>query len=185
MENIIASIEMFTIRRSEHNRSSDRQCLEKRITEIRHKWRRGPTSFKEIVEIAYLITDLTEIAEDTPQFHSHRSLAYWIYTNSHEFWAPEDNTDVWNHLQYIFNEFMRYGVQSRAKELHLKQMVSTRDKLEPVSFVDVKHGMFHGHLFRVRKCITKTAKEKTFSLGSDRESRACATYLLRFFFVFT
>jgi len=138
MENITASIERFTNLRSEHNQTSDRQCLEKRITEIRRKWRRGPTSFEKILEIAYLIAELTEIAKEIRHFYNYKYIAYWIYTNSREFWVPDDNTDVWNHLQYIYNECTRSGVQSRAKELYTKQMASTGDKLEPVSFVTRK-----------------------------------------------
>ena len=134
---------MYTLRRRAHNRLSDRQFLDESITDIRQHWRHGEIAFNEIHRIVMLIMGLTGIAQDIPEMFGSEPLAYWLYLNSDAFWVPGDNTDVWNHIQLLYNAYIQDGVRSKTHKLRMERHTNS-DNIPPISFMSNRGWyMFH------------------------------------------
>jgi hypothetical protein len=102
---------------------SDDEYVQCFILKVLEAWPKGPISYQQIVFLAGAIIKLIGADGEYQSPNPHilfadsfnlidkiNILACWLYDNCGAFWAPENAVDVWEHLQYICDKFMRDDV---------------------------------------------------------------------------
>ena len=108
--------DIYAAKLRDHTQKSDAECMHAMIRRIKDTWCRGVTPVDKMLQCAICIMDVFNILPVTctvapyvlsnrPKAESIRILSNWLCTHCDEFWVPEEEVDVWEHLQYICNEF--------------------------------------------------------------------------------
>ena len=110
-------------KRTVFDRKSNLQKLDEYIEDLYIIWTGERMDFHFFMKISRQVRYITNIAKGVNIFNEVRSmiqqkqaLALWIYRNSEAFWVPENRADVWKHLQYIYCEFTRVGVEAKMEQ---------------------------------------------------------------------
>ena len=76
------------------------------IWTIAGQWRRGMTPWTGFMYIANVVCEVMRWDPSMDGLEHPQDLGRWLYLHCDEFWAPTSIGDVWEHLQYIYDEYM-------------------------------------------------------------------------------
>ncbi|KAJ1465539.1 hypothetical protein T484DRAFT_1757334 [Baffinella frigidus] len=111
--------DMYAAKLQDHVKKSDAEYMQDLIRSIKVTWCRGVTPVYKMVKCAIRIMDVLKILPATctvvpnilsnqPTSESIHILSNWLCTHCDEFWVPENEDDVWEHLRYICSEIDGY-----------------------------------------------------------------------------